>query len=81
MAEGGHGASLQLESAEAIWVASQRFGENFDGYFAAQASVAGAIHLAHAARADGSEDFVRPQFCASGKRHLKLPRKIQSRKL
>ena len=34
--------------------------QNFDGDDAVQARVAGAVHLAHPARANGGEDFVGP---------------------
>ena len=39
-------------------------GGNFDGDVAIQTRVAGAIHFAHAARADGREDLVRTEFIA-----------------
>jgi len=42
---------------------------DFDGYDAVQARIAGAVDLAHAARADGGEDFVGAEFVAWGKVH------------
>ena len=39
-------------------------GGNFDRHVAIQARVVGAIHLAHAARADGRKDFVGAEFVA-----------------
>jgi len=41
-------------------------GGNLDGDFAIQASVAGPVHLAHSARADGCKDLVRAQARPSG---------------
>ena len=34
-----------------------------------RARIAGAVHLAHAARAEGGEDFVRAEFGAEGEGH------------
>jgi hypothetical protein len=42
-------------------------------YVAAELGVAGAIHLAHAARSKQSEDFVWAQFVACGEWHVGEP--------
>ena len=44
-------------------------GQYLDGYCAIKASVAGAINLAHAARAQRRLDFIGSEFGASGERH------------
>src|SRR5438552_3012771 len=38
--------------------------QDFDGHIASQARIAGAIHLAHPARAQRRRDLIRPEFCA-----------------
>jgi serine/threonine protein kinase len=42
---------------------------HFDGDCAIEAGVAGFVHLAHAASADGGKDFVRTQAGTGGQRH------------
>jgi hypothetical protein len=44
---------------------------NLDGNVAAQARIAGAIHLPHPSLAEGTEEFVRPEFFARRKRHTR----------
>ena len=44
-------------------------GENFDGNDAVEASVVGAVDLAHASGAERGLNFVRAEFCAGGQRH------------
>ena len=45
-------------------------GKNLDGDDSIEARIAGFVHLAHPARTDGGEDFVRTEFCAGGEHHL-----------
>ena len=44
---------------------------NLDRDDAIEARVAGLVHLAHAARADGRKDFVRAEFFAGRERHVR----------
>ena len=53
------GARLLLEAAQAVGVGRERRGQHLDGDVAAEARVARAIDLAHAAGADRSDDLVR----------------------
>jgi hypothetical protein len=46
------GARFLLETLSAVSVRRKRCGQNFDGYIASQAGIAGAINFAHASRAD-----------------------------
>jgi len=70
--EGGDGAGLLLEAAQAIGIVAQLGREDLDGDVAAEAGVAGAVHLAHPPGPDQVEDLVRPQPHAGGKGHGKL---------
>jgi hypothetical protein len=54
---------------QALRVLRECIGQNLDRYTAFQLVVACAIHLAHAARTDGGNDFVRSQTGPSGKGH------------
>ena len=69
MVERGDGASLTLEAGEAVRVSGHGRRQHLDGYVAAQARVAGAKDLAHAAGSYGREDFVWSEFCAWRERH------------
>ncbi len=51
-----------LEAPQSFGIVGEGVGENLDGDVAAQARVAGAIHLAHAACADLLDDFVASEF-------------------
>src|SRR4029078_9371951 len=57
---------LPLEAGEAIRIVGEGIGEDFQRDVAIQLCVAGAIHLAHAARTEGGEDFVRAEMSAGG---------------
>ena len=59
--EGGSGPCLPLQPRDARGVSSQRFRQRLQGDIAAQASVARAIDLAHAARGQQRTHFVWPQ--------------------
>ena len=56
--QAGDGLRLALEPLLEVGVCGDMRGEDFDGDGAVQAGVAGFVHLAHAARAEGGEDFV-----------------------
>ena len=47
-----------LEARQAIGIARERFGQDFDRDVAIQLRIARAIHLAHAAGADLAGDFI-----------------------
>jgi hypothetical protein len=76
MRQHSHGAGFALEACLAVGVVGEWFGQDFDGDLAAQAYIAGAIHLSHAARTEGSDNLVRPKSCQCGEhggRHLRPP--------
>jgi len=50
-----------LESRQALGIGGEQIRQDLDGDVAMQPRVAGAIHLPHAARANGRNDFVRPE--------------------
>jgi len=50
-----------LESREALGIEREGVGKNL--HIAIQPGIAAAIHLAHATRADGRDDFIRPGPC------------------
>jgi hypothetical protein len=54
----GDGAGLAFKAV------AEAFGGDFDGDFAVQARVVGAVNGAHAAFAEHGEDFVRAEFIA-----------------
>jgi hypothetical protein len=55
---------------EAITIVREVVGENFQRDIAAKLCVLRAIHLSHAAGADRSDDFVRPEACAGDEGHF-----------
>ena len=57
MVEGRDDLSLALESAEPRCVACELVGENLQCNITLEVEIAGAIHLAHPARTDRTEDF------------------------
>ena len=58
-----------LEPGQSLGIAGERGRENLDGDVAAQLRVAGAIHLAHAARAKLRDDVVCAEAGAGTKGH------------
>jgi len=48
----------------------------FDGDFPAQAGIQRLVHLTHPARAERRDDFIRAQFVACGKRHMRSTAKF-----
>ena len=59
--EGGDGAGLELEALEAVGVGGDVVVEDLEGDVAAEAGVAGAVDLAHAAGPEQLDDLVRPE--------------------
>ena len=60
-----------LEARHVLRVVGQRRGQHFDGDVAVQLGIAGAVHLAHAARADWCKNLIRAEFVAGGKWHFR----------
>ena len=69
--QSGNGSGFLLEALAARGVASEIIGQDFDRDFTIEARVAGLVDLAHPARADGLEDFVRAKSCAWYKGHVR----------
>ena len=67
MVEHAGRARFLLEPAQRVGVGGEIAREHFDGHVALQARVLRAVHLAHAARADGHENFVRTEQRARSK--------------
>ena len=59
-----------LEARHVLRVAGQGGGQHLDGDVAFELGVAGAIDLAHAARAEGREDLIGAEFGAGGESHF-----------
>ena len=57
--KGGDGARFPMEAPEGVRAAAERLRQDLDRHFAAQARVPRPIHLAHPARSERSQDFVR----------------------
>src|SRR5580693_3468002 len=64
MVQSGCGSGFALKSIRELFVG------HLNGDGAPKSGVASAIHFAHAARSDGCEDFVRPQFFTYCKTHI-----------
>ena len=63
-------ARFLSEPHQALGIAGQRWGENFYGDIAIQSRVAGAVHLAHPARAQRRLNLIGPKLCAKGQSHV-----------
>ena len=63
-----------VERGDRAGLAGEALGElgvgNFDRDIPIQPGIVRAIHLAHAALADGRKDFIRAEFVADGERHV-----------
>ena len=59
-----------LETRQALVVAGELFGKDFDRDVAIELRIAGAVHLPHAACADGRDDLIDAEFCSCGERHV-----------
>ncbi len=58
MVERRQNFGFPLKSKPAVRILSEGLRQHFQRHVALQLGVAGAVHLAHAARADGREDFI-----------------------
>ena len=58
MVERGDGAGFLFETGAAAGVVRDIGGQDLDGDVAAQARIAGAVDLAHGARAQAGDDFI-----------------------
>ena len=71
MVQGRDGPRLALEAGQAIGVLGDLVGEDLDRDLAAQAGVAGAVDLPHAAGPEEVDDLVRPESGSGQKRHVR----------
>jgi hypothetical protein len=62
-------ARFAIEARAELRVRGQRGRQDLDGDGPVEPRVAGLVDFAHAARANGAEDFVRTEACASGQGH------------
>jgi hypothetical protein len=69
------GSRFLLEALQAIGIGRERRREHLDGDVGSQPRIARAIHLAHAAGADGADDFVRTEPCTGLEGHGGLSRR------
>ena len=74
MIERGNRPRLAFETCTQIGIAGDFSWQDLDGDCAIEARVAGFVDLAHAARAERAEDFVRTESGAGGKCHACPPR-------
>ncbi len=73
MIQRGGGARFTLEAAEPIGIGGEGRRQDLDRDVTAEAPVAGAVHLAHAAGAEQRHDLVGPKRRAGGQSHLMVP--------
>ena len=66
MIQGGQCPGFARESGHAFGVGRECLRQNFDRHRALEPRIAGAIHLTHAARAEGGENFIRAESGAGG---------------
>jgi len=64
--QGGQHLGFAFEAGQPFGIVREGVRKNLDGYFAIELCVPGAIHLAHAARAERRQDFVGAEFVARG---------------
>ena len=69
MVEGGDRVRFTLEARAAVHVQHPAAREHLNGDEAIQTQIPGLVHLAHSARADGGDDFVRTESSASAEQH------------
>ena len=60
----GHSAGFALEAGAQIFALGDVFGQDFDGDGAVETGVASFVHLAHASRSNGGEDFIGTELVA-----------------
>ena len=63
MIQRGHGTGFAFEAF------AELLAGNLDGDYAVEPCVAGLVDFAHAAGAEGSEDFIGTETCAGGESH------------
>ena len=61
MVQGRKDARLPFETGDPVGVRGKGLRQDFQGNVASQVDIAGAIHLAHAARTEKAQDLVRPE--------------------
>ena len=66
MVQRGEDLRFAIEAGEAVGVAGEGSGKNFDSGVAVELGIAGAVDFAHAAGAERREDFVMGEFVAGG---------------
>ena len=66
MIERGEDVGFALEARHALGIQREGIGQDLESHVATQSGVGGAIHLAHAAGANGGEDLIRPEASAQG---------------
>ena len=71
MIERGQHFRLAVEAGHALVVAREDFGQYLDRHIALQFGIARAIHLAHAALADETENLIGTEFIARREGHLR----------
>ena len=72
--EGGDGARLALEALAELAARGEMLRQDLDGDLAVEPRVARAIHLAHAAGADGGKDLVRAEGGPGSDWHMRTGR-------
>jgi len=73
MIELGQQPSFALEACKAFGIVRQGRRQDFDGYITSELGVAGTVDLAHPARTNNGEDFIRAQTAAGERRHEHQP--------
>ena len=69
MRERGNGLGLAFETRERLTVVCETLGQDLDCHVTVQPGIPGAIHFAHATRAEGRQDLVGSETRAGGQRH------------
>ena len=69
MIQSSGGQRLLLKPAHPVRVERKCLRQNLDRHFASKPGIAGAINLAHAARAKRRDNFVRAKFGAGSEVH------------
>ena len=73
MVERSEQPRLTLKARHAAGIGRENFGEDFQRHFALKTRVAGAILLAHSARANLRDDLVNADLCSGGKHRHRFP--------
>lgn len=71
MIERGQHLRLTFESREAIGIECKRFRQDLERDISIKLRVARAVHLTHAASADGGNEFVGPKSTARHQSHAR----------